>query len=91
MKIDNIDKGEIVYCNIEVNYERTNTKFKKPFVKILTKTIFARKYDCEEFPYLDVIKYAMFINQVDRKNSYYITKAKVVNLDILTRTGFINK
>ena len=32
MKIDNIDKGEIVYCNIEVNYERTNTKFKKPFV-----------------------------------------------------------
>jgi len=91
MNIDSVEKGEIVYCNIEFEYERTNFRFKKIFNKILTQCVFARAYDCEDFPNLDVVKYSMLINKMDRKNAYYISKVKIVNLDILARTGYIAK
>tara|TARA_R110001583_G_scaffold115588_1_gene266130 strand:- start:2248 stop:2529 length:282 start_codon:yes stop_codon:yes gene_type:complete len=91
MNIDKVEKGEIVYCNIDFEYERTNYKFKKTFNKKLTKCIFARSYDCKSFPNLDVIKYSMLINKIDKKNAYYISKLKIVNLDILVRTGYIAK
>jgi hypothetical protein len=91
MKIDNVGKGEIVYCNIEIEYERSNYRFKKPFKKLLNQVIFARPYDCEGFPNLEIVKYSMLINKLDRKNAYYITKAKIVNLEILAKTGYINK
>ena len=87
--MDNIEKGEIVYCNIEFEYQRTNYRNKNFFNKTLLKTIFARKYDCINFPDLDLIKYSMLINKIDRKNSYYIINLKVVNLKILARTGYI--
>ena len=91
MNIDSVEKGEIVYCNIELEYERTNFRFKKTFNKILTQFVFARPYDCESFPDLDVVKYSMLINKMDRKNAYYVSKVKIVNLDILARTGYIAK
>jgi len=90
MKIDNIEKGELVYCNIEFEYHRSNSKFTK-YNKIINQFIFARQYDCIDFPILDVIKYSMLINKIDKKNAYYIDKVKIVNLDILAKTGFINK
>jgi hypothetical protein len=88
--IDKVEKGEIVYCNLKVEYIRKNFKFKKVFYKELNECIFARKYDCDKFPYLDVIKYSMLINKIDRKNAYYISKVKIVNLSILARTGYIS-
>ena len=91
MKIENVNKGEIVFCNIILEYFRSNYKFKKSFTKNLTECIFARKYDCNDFPNLDVVKYSMFINKLDRKNSQYISNVKIVNLKILTRTGYIAK
>jgi hypothetical protein len=91
MKIDNVEKGEIVYCNVEIQYERTNSKMKKLFNKVLNQAIFARPHDCTTFPELDVVKYYMLINKIDRKNSHYISKAKVVNLEILANTGYINE
>ena len=86
-----INKGEIVYCDIELEYERKNHKHKKKFIKTLNKCIFARPYECNTFPILDVIKYSMLINKIDKKNAYYISNVKVVNLNILARTGYIAK
>ena len=83
----NINKGEIVYCNLQVQYERN----KKIYKKLLQKIIFARQYDDNLYPNIDVIKYSMFINKIDKKNAYYITNVKIVNLDILVRTGYIAK
>ena len=83
----NIDKGEIVYCNLEVQYERN----KKTYKKLLKKFIFARQYDDDIYPNINVIKYSMFINKIDKKNAYHISNVKIVNLDILVRTGYIAK
>ena len=91
MNIDKINKGEIVYCNVEFEYTRINTRLKTNFTKILNKCILARPYDCDTFPILDVIKYSMLINKIDKKNAYYIDCVKVVDLDILVRTGYIAK
>ena len=91
MNIEKVNKGEIVYCNIEFEYKRINTKFKTNFTKILNKCIFARPYECDTFPILDVIKYSMLINKIDKKNAYYISNVKIVNLNILARTGYIAK
>jgi hypothetical protein len=89
--MDNVEKGEIVYCNIEFEYNKSNYRFKKTFNKIFKNFIFARPYDCTTFPELDVIKYSMLINKIDRKNAYYLSNIKIVNLDILAKTGFIAK
>ena len=83
----NIDKGEIVYCNINVQYKIKNRDYKK----ILNNIIFSRPYDDNEYPNLDVIKYLLFINKIDRKKAYYITNVKIVDLYIIARTGFIAK
>tara|TARA_R100001460_G_scaffold22341_4_gene45446 strand:- start:487 stop:771 length:285 start_codon:yes stop_codon:yes gene_type:complete len=88
MKIDNVNKGEIVYCNIEFEYKRNNSKNFKPFRKKINQCIFARNYDCETFPILNVVKYPMLINKIDIKNAYYITNVKIVNLKILAKTGY---
>tara|TARA_R110002020_G_scaffold363240_1_gene575513 strand:+ start:1417 stop:1710 length:294 start_codon:yes stop_codon:yes gene_type:complete len=83
----NIDKGEIVYCNLEVEYKRNNRTYNKKF----NNFVFSRKYDDSDFPNIDVIKYSMFINKIDRKNAQYISNVKIVNLDIIKRTGYIHK
>ena len=83
----NVNKGEIVYCNIEFQYERKNSK--KIFNKKIDKCIFARPYNCNDYPILDVIKYSMLINKIDKKNAYYIFNVKVLNLKILARTEYI--
>ena len=33
----------------------------------------------------------MFINKIDKKNAQYISNVKIVNLDILARTGYKHK
>ena len=86
-----INKGEIVYCDIELEYQRKNHIHKKTFTKTLNRCVFSRPYDCNNFPILDVVKYSMLINKMDRKNAYYISNVKVVNLNILARTGYIAK
>ena len=81
----NINKGEIVYCNLEVQYEKN----KKTYKKLLKEFVFARQYDDNIYPNIDVIKYSMVINKIDKKNVYYIFNVKVLNLKILARTGYI--
>ena len=83
----NINKGEIVYCNLEVEYKRN----KRTYLKQLNNFVFARNYDDNDFPNIDVIKYSMFINKLDKKNAQYISNVKIVNLDILQRTGYKHK
>ena len=91
MNIDKIDKGELVYCNIEFEYQRKNFRYNKIFNKKFQQFIFSRSYDDEIFPKIDIIKDSMLINKIDRKNAQYITNVKIVNLDIIKRTGYINK
>ena len=88
--IDKIEKGEIVFCNLKVEYTRKNYRFRKVFYKEFKECVFSRKYDCNNFPNLDVIKYSRLINKIDYKNSYYISNVKIVNLSILARTGYIS-
>jgi len=83
----NINKGEIVYCNLEVEYKRN----KRTYLKQLNNFIFSRNYDDNDYPNIDVIKYSMFINKIDKKNAQYISNVKIVNLDILVRTGYKHK
>ena len=91
MNIDKVDKGELVYCNIEFEYQRKNFRYTKTFNKKFQQFIFSRSYDDEIFPKIDVINDSMLINKIDRKNAQYITNVKIVNLDIIKRTGYINK
>jgi hypothetical protein len=91
MNIDKIEKGEIVYCNITVEYINNKLKSKFPIKKRLNNIIFSRFYDCINFPNLDVIKYSMFINKLDKKNAQYIDNIKIVDLSILARTGYKHK
>ena len=91
MNIDKIDKGELVYCIIEFEYQRKNFRYNKIFNKKFQQFIFSRSYDDEIFPKIDIIKDSMLINKIDRKNAQYITNVKIVNLDIIKRTGYINK
>ena len=83
----NIDKGEIVYCNLEVEYKRN----KRTYLKQLNNFVFSRNYDDNDYPNIDVVKYSMFINKIDKKNAQYISNVKIVNLDILVRTGYKHK
>ena len=88
---DKIKKGELVFCNIGIQYKRKNSKFNKIFYKFFNEFIFSRPYDCENFPNLDINKYKMLINKIDKKNAYFIDNVKIVNLKIITKTGYINK
>jgi len=83
----NINNGEIVYCNLEVEYKRNNRTYNKKF----NQFVFAKQYNDTDFPNIDVIKYSMFINKIDRKNAQHISNVKIINLDILVRTGYIHK
>jgi len=83
----NIDKGEIVFCNLEVEYKKNNRTYNRKF----NDMVFARKYDDDDFPNIDVIKYSMFINKIDKKNAQYISNFKIVDLHIIQRTGYIHK
>jgi len=83
----NINKGEIVYCNLEVEYKKKN----RTYLKQLTNFVFSRNYDDNDYPNIDVVKYSMFINKIDKKNAQYISNVKIVNLDILKRTGYKHK
>tara|TARA_R110002012_G_scaffold128149_2_gene280395 strand:- start:106 stop:402 length:297 start_codon:yes stop_codon:yes gene_type:complete len=91
MKIDKLEQGELIYCNIKIEYKRKNSKINKIYNKLFNKFIFSRPYDCIDFPNLDINKYKMLINKLDRKNAYYINNVKIVNLEIITRTGYINE
>ena len=82
--MDKINKGEIVFCNIEIEY----TKLKKIIKKKFNRFIFSRFYDCIDYPNIDINKYYMLINKLDRKNAHNISNVKIVDLDIIVRTGY---
>jgi hypothetical protein len=82
--MDKINKGEIVFCNIEIQY----TKLKRTIKKKFNRFIFSRFYDCIDYPNIDIIKYYMLINKLDKKNANNISNVKIVDLNIIARTGY---
>lgn len=80
--MDFINKGEIVYCNILLEYLENN-KVKN---LELNKVIFSRKY-ISNYPKLD--NKDIIISKI--KSKYIIKDIKVIDLDIIARTGYIHK
>tara|TARA_Y100001963_G_scaffold57513_1_gene80521 strand:+ start:1907 stop:2176 length:270 start_codon:yes stop_codon:yes gene_type:complete len=85
--MDKIDKGEIVYCNMKVEFDRNNRKI----IKNIDNCIFSRPWTDDNYPYLDVVNFSRFINKLEKNKKHKIENIKVINLDIITRTGYINK
>lgn len=82
-----INKGEIVYCNMTVTYDKNKRSYKKQ----LDKIIFSRGYDDNDYFNLNVIKNKRLINKIDKKNMYILSNIKIVDLNIIARTGYIAK
>ena len=80
--MEEIDKGEIVFCNITLKY-LDNLKVK--IIK-LDKVIFSRKYN-SNYPKLNINH--NIISKIKSKN--IIKDVEVINLDIIVRTGYIHK
>jgi len=80
--MDFINKGEIVFCNILLEYLENN-KVKN---LELNRVIFSRKY-ISNYPKLD--NKDIIISKI--KSKYIIKDIKVIDLDIIARTGYIHK
>jgi len=77
--MDIIDKGEIVFCNIEINYKE-DLKIKN--IK-LNRVVFSRDY-ISNYPILDKNN---FITSKIKRNGI-ISDIKVIDLIVIVRTGF---
>ena len=80
--MDIINKGEIVFCNILLEYLENN---KVKNIE-LNNVVFSRRY-ISNYPKLD--NGDMIINTI--KSKYIIKDVKVIDLDIIARTGYIHK
>jgi len=87
--MDNIDKGEIVYCDITYQYDRPFRNVIKTETVKLYNVVFGRGYDCG-FPILDYTTYKRDIRKINKKKPLECD-VKVVGLQIHERVGFKNK
>lgn len=84
--MDNIEPGEIVYCDITYEYEKIIRNKKTKLQAVLERVVFGREYKCN-YPNLDYSIYKRDIKKINRKKPL-ICDVKVVNLKIHARTGF---
>ena len=82
-----IEKGQIVICDLELQYTRNGKIIKK----ILKNFLFSRDYDNDNFPNLDVIKNKRLINKLEKNKSHTIENLKVLSLNIILEVGFKHK
>ena len=82
-----IEKGQIVICDLELQYTRNGKIIKK----ILKNFLFSRDYDNDNFPNLDVIKNKRLINKLEKNKSHTIENLKVLSLNIILEPGFKHK
>ncbi len=82
-----IEKGQIVICDLELQYTRNGKIIKK----ILKNFLFSRDYDNDNFPNLDVIKNKRLINKLEKNKSHTIENLKVLSLNIILEAGFKHK
>ena len=82
-----IEKGQIVICDLDLQYTRNGKIIKK----ILKNFLFSRDYDNDNFPNLDVIKNKRLINKLEKNKSHTIENLKVLSLNIILEAGFKHK
>jgi hypothetical protein len=87
--MDNLEPGEIVYCDITYEYEKIFRRKKAKEQAILTNIVFGREYKCD-YPLLDYEIYKRDIKKINRKKPIECS-VKVVDLHIHARTGFKNR
>tara|TARA_R100001460_G_scaffold13815_3_gene31166 strand:- start:4428 stop:4724 length:297 start_codon:yes stop_codon:yes gene_type:complete len=87
--MDKIEKGEIIYGNLKISYQKNN----RNYIKNLNEIVFSKKYNDELFPILDNKLYSVILRKLE-KNIYHhhlLKNIKVLDLKIIARTGYIDK
>ena len=87
--MDNLEPGEIVYCDITYEYEKMFRRKKVKEQAILTNIVFGREYNCD-YPILDYKTYKRDIHKINPKKPLKCS-VKIVDLHIHSRVGFKNK
>ena len=87
--MDNLDPGEIVYCDITYQYERPFRKRLKKEVITLRNVVFGREYD-SSYPYLNYKTYKRDIKKIAPKKPLECD-VEVIDLQVHARTGFKSK
>jgi len=87
--MDNIEPGEIVYCDITYEYERPYRNRTKTETVELINVVFGREYD-DTYPLLNYNVYKRDINKINPKKPLECD-ARVIDLKIHARTGFKRK
>lgn len=87
MEIAEMKPGELVYADATFKF----TLKGKIHRKTMLKSIISRKYE-GNWPILDDYMDSLIIGKlIDKKNRHEISNVEVIGLNILARTGFINK
>ena len=87
--MDNLESGEIVYCDITYQYERPFRNRIKTETVELINVVFGREY-VSNYPSLDYNIYKRDIRKINKKNPLDCD-VKVVGLQIHSRVGFKNR
>ena len=87
MELEDMQPGELVYGDAVFKFKLKGKTYKKTMYKM----IISRKYE-GNWPKLDNSEDGLIIGKlVDRKKRYDITEVEIIGLNVLARTGYINK
>tara|TARA_R110000796_G_scaffold17226_7_gene53225 strand:- start:5318 stop:5647 length:330 start_codon:yes stop_codon:yes gene_type:complete len=84
--MDNVNPGEIVYCDITYKYKRLFRNKLKEELVTMRNVVFGREYD-SSYPYLDYATYSRTIKKINKKKPL-TCDVKVIDLQVHARTGF---
>ena len=87
--MDNVNPGEIVYCDITYKYKRLFRNKVKEELVTMRNVVFGREYD-SSYPYLDYATYSRTIKKINKKKPL-TCDVKVIDLKIHSRVGFKHK
>tara|TARA_R100000808_G_C2118007_1_gene130054 strand:- start:80 stop:409 length:330 start_codon:yes stop_codon:yes gene_type:complete len=87
--VDNIEPGEIVYCDITYQYERPYRNRTKTETVELINIVFGREY-VDTYPLLEYKTYKRDILKINRKKPLECD-VRVIDLKVHARTGFKRK
>ena len=87
--MDNIEPGEIVYCDITYTYDRPFRNRTKTEIVKMRNVVFGREYD-DSYPYLKYSQHKRDIIKINPKKPIELD-VLVTDLKIHARTGFKNR
>ena len=87
--MDNLEPGEIVYCNITYKYKKQYRNRTIIETAEVIDVVFGREYECS-YPHLDYKKYSRDIKKINPKKPLECD-VEVIDLQVHARTGFKSK